>query len=117
MEYFKIGTNNFSSLVNSLNVTYDALYRAQVSAAGNTVADIISTKRTIEVGFIPLDANTAASLLSNIKFSTTISFREPKTGGMANDVKCMVPTHGVEYYTIRDNNTSLKAFTVTFQEL
>lgn len=116
--YFKIGTNDYSRLVNGLKITHDARYTAQTNAAGNTVVDYINSKRTIEVGIIPLDANTMASLLSDIeKFDVKISFRNPQTGGLEENVHCMIPSHNVEYYTIRADKVSFNKFTLKFIEL
>ena len=118
MAYFKIGTNDYSRICNSLVITHDANYTAQTNASGNTVVDYINTKRTIEVGIIPLDINTMTALLSDVKqFDVNISFLNPQTGSLEKDVHCMIPSHAVEYYTIQANNVSLKAFTLTFTEL
>jgi hypothetical protein len=55
MAYFKIGEIDFSPYVNSLKINKSANYNAQTNAAGNTVVDYINSKRTIEVGIIPVD--------------------------------------------------------------
>lgn len=55
MAYFKIGDVDFSLYVNSLKVSKTANYSAQTNAAGDTVVDYINSKRTIEVGIIPLN--------------------------------------------------------------
>ena len=55
MAYFKIGDVDFSPYVNSLKVNKRAIYNSQVNAAGNSIVDYINSKRTIEVGIIPLN--------------------------------------------------------------
>ena len=118
MAYFKIGDNDYSLCVNSLVVSSEANYNALTNAAGNTVVDYINHKRTIEVGIIPLDSDRMASLLEDINaFSVSLSFRNPNTNALEEDVGCIIPSHDIEYYTIQANNVSYKAFTLKFIEL
>lgn len=118
MAYFKIGATDFSHCVNALNVTRTANYNAQTNAAGNTVADYINHKRTVEVGIIPLEAADLAGLVAAVNsFIVELSFMDPLTNAMANNIPCIIPEHGVDYYTIRADKTQAKAFTLKFIEL
>ena len=118
MAYFKIGNNDYSMYVNALKVNKKAEYSAQTNAAGNTVVDYINAKRTIEVGIIPLDAAAAASLLADIDaFSVSISFMNPITNTLEENVKCIIPDSGIEYFTIRADKTMINGFSLKFTEL
>lgn len=118
MTYFKIGETDFSSYVNKLNVNKEANYNAQTNAAGNTVVDLINHKRTVEVGIIPLDSAAMVALQTAINnFSVSISFMNPLTGALEEDVACIIPSNGVEYYTIQAGKTQFNAFTIEFIEL
>lgn len=118
MNYFKIGDTDYSIYVNELKVNKEANYNAQTNAAGNTVVDYINAKRTIEVGIIPLDSAAMVRLQEAIDaFSVSISFRNPKTGVLEENINCIIPTNSVEYYTIQVNKVMYKAFTLKFIEL
>ena len=118
MAYFKIGDNDYSMYVNELKVDKEANYNAQTNAAGDTVVDYINHKRTIEVGIIPLDGSTMAKLQSDLDaFSVNISFRNPQTNELEEDVLCIIPNSSIEYYTIQVNRVMYKAFSLTFTEL
>jgi hypothetical protein len=116
--YFSINGENFSPYVNKLVVTKQANYNAQTNAAGNTVVDYINTKRTIEVGIIPVDEEVMEWLQQAISgFSVEISFLNPQTKDLEEDILCIIPEDKVEYYTIQSNKTLFKAFNLTFTEL
>lgn len=118
MSYFKIGGNDYSAYTSELIITDSMTYRAQTNAAGNTVVDNMNAKREIEVGIIPLDQSVMKNLLNDVhQFEVMLSFRNPRTNEIEENVKCIIPTHTVEYYTIRANNVSYKAFKLTFIEL
>jgi hypothetical protein len=118
MAYFKINDVDFSPYVNALKVNKEAKYNLQTNAAGNAVVDYINAKRTIEVGIIPLDSEAMANLQAAIDaFSVSISFRNPITEALEEGVGCIIPSNGVEYYTIQANKVMFKAFTLTFVEL
>lgn len=120
MAYFKIGGTDFSMYVNELKITKDYVYKSQTNAAGDTVVDMssINAKRTIEVGIIPLEDEAMKSLEDAISsFYVTLSFRNPKTGALEENVKCIIPSESVEYYTIQINKVSYKAFSLEFYEL
>lgn len=118
MAYFKIGSTDFSSIVNELNINKTSNYNFQTNAAGNTVVDYINDKRTIEVGIIPLDDTAMAKLQKAISnFNVQISFRNPKTNQLESNVNCIIPESQVEYYTIQVNKVMYKAFRLKFIEL
>lgn len=118
MDYLVINDIDFSEYVNELKVNKTVNYNAQTNAAGNTVVDYINTKRTIEVGIIPIDSNAMTQLQEVIDaFNVTVSFLNPKTGFVEEKVNCIIPESGVEYYTIRADKVMFKAFTLQFIEL
>lgn len=118
MAYFKIGSNDYSMYTNELKVETNTTYRAQTNAAGDTVVDNQKSKRTIEVGIIPLNDTTMKNLQADIAgFKVNLSFLNPATGVLENDVLCIIPSNEVEYYTIQTNNVSFKAFNLKFTEL
>jgi hypothetical protein len=117
--YFKIGDKDFSKYVNSLKISENRVYNAQTNAAGNTVVDFINRKRTIEVGFIPMMSDMMLSaLLANIEeLGVSISFMNPKTAMLEQNVNCIIPSVGIDYYTIINDRGKNKPFTLTFTEL
>ena len=118
MAYFKIGEDDFSMCVNELKVTNSINYNAQTNAAGDTVVDYINKKRTIEVGIIPLTDDKMITLQQDIDaFNVSISFRNPRTNVLEEDVNCIIPSDNVEYYTIQSNKVMYKAMTLKFIEL
>lgn len=118
MTYLKINGVDFSMYVNALKVSSAANYTAQTNAAGNTVVDYINSKRTIDVGIIPVDSAAMIALLEEINgFNVSLSFLNPNTGIIEDNVNCIIPANGVEYYTIQDNKVSYKGLNLTFMEL
>lgn len=118
MAYFLIDGVDFSMYVNELNVSKEANYNAQTNASGNTVVDLINKKLTIEVGFIPMDSKAMVKLQNAIdKFNVSISFRNPQTGALLENVNCIIPSSGIEYYTIQSNKVLYNAFTLEFIQL
>ncbi len=117
MAYFKINDVDYSMYVNSLKVNKNYNYNAQTNASGNTVVDLINSKYTVEVGIIPLDDTAMTTLQTAIdNFNVSISFLDPKTK-ILKSINCIVPSGGVEYYTIQLNKVMYKAFTIQFIEL
>lgn len=118
MAYFKMNDIDFSKYVNRIKVSKNTNYVAQTNAAGDTVVDYINQKRTIEVGIISIDSEAMISLQNIIdNLNVSISYREPKTGVLVENVNCIIPTNQVEYYTIRVDEVRFNAFTLTFTEL
>ena len=118
MAYLKINDIDFSNLVNELKIISSRNYTAQTNAAGNTVVDYINKKRVIEVGFIPIDDVNMLRVQNAIDaFNVSISFLNPQTNVLEENVNCIIPSDNVEYYTIQKRNVKFKAFTLKFQEL
>ena len=118
MDYFIIDDIDFSKYVNSLKVSKASVYNSQKNAAGNTVVDYVNSKRTIEVGIIPLDKEAMIALQTAIEaFNVSITFLNPTTGELEQNVNCIIPTNDVSYYSIRADKVMYKAFTLKFTEL
>ena len=118
MAYLKINNTDYSNIVNSLQVKTAANFTSQTNAAGDTVIDYINSKRVIEVGIIPLDNAKMQALLQDIAaFSVSLTFLDPLTGTLAENVACFVPNNEPDYYTIRQDKVTFKNFSLTFNEL
>ena len=118
MEYFKIGDKDFSKIVNQLKISKKVNYTAATNAAGNTVVDYINSKRAISVGFIPLDDESMRDLLAAINgFSVSLSFRNPETNDLEENVLCIAPEDAVEYYTIQVGKVMYNELELVFIEL
>lgn len=118
MNYFMIEGFDFSPYVNELNIEKEFNYNAQTNAAGNTVVDLINAKRTIEVGIIPLSADDMSLLQAYIdNFQVNISFMNPVTGALEEFVNCIIPSNGVEYYTIQADKVLTNGLKLKFIEL
>ena len=118
MSYFKINGVDYSSYVSGLKVTKSHIYNSQTNAAGNTVADYINSKRVIDVNIIPVDDSALSTLLNTIdNFNVTLSFLNPTTGAIEDNVACIIPSNAIEYYTIQADKVLTKAFNLSFTEL
>ena len=118
MAYFKIGNVDFSMYVSELKINKDYNYNAQTNAAGDTVVDYINAKREIEVKIIPIDDTVMANLQNAIDaFNVSISFSNPKTNALEENVNCIISNNDIEYYTIQANKVMYKEFELKFIEL
>lgn len=118
MAYLKINNTDYSKYVNELAIKTKAIYNAETNAAGDTVVDYINSKRTISVGIIPLDAESAKGILNAISgFSVSLTFLNPLTNELEENVACIITNNDIEYYTIQANNVRLNAFSLDFEEL
>lgn len=118
MEYFKIDGVDYSMFVRELKITDKVNYNSHTNAAGNTVVDLINHKRKIKVGFIPMKEADMIQLQAALnRFNVSISFRNPLSNSLEDNVNCIVPSNEVDYYTIREGNVSYKKFSITFNEL
>ena len=118
MAYLKINDKDFSPYVRGLTITKTNNYNSQTNAAGNTVVDYINRKRTFVVSFIYIDDETMQQLQEELNmFNVFISFRNPDTGVLEEDVNCIIPNTKIEYYTIQANKVLFKEFDLTFNEL
>ena len=117
MEYLKINGADFSQYVNELKIEKRENYNSQTNAAGNTVIDHINSKYVITVGFIPMGADAMKALLKEIGyFSISVFFLDPLTNTIKM-IRCIVPEHGIDYYTIQNNKVMYNTFTIEFVEL
>ena len=118
MAFLMINGKDFSPYVRELKVKKAANYNSQTNAAGDTVVDYINTKRTIEVGIIPLtDAQMLQLQLDIAAFNVSLTFLNPQTNTLEENVSCIIPETDVEYYTIQSNKTMFNGVTLTFTEL
>lgn len=118
MTYFKIGNKDYSLYVNELKVSTDINYNSQTNAAGDTVVDYINKKRVISVGIIPLNDIVMAELQADIDaFNVSISFRNPKTNLLEENVNVIIPSNEVDYYTIQVDKVMYNALSLKFEEL
>ena len=118
MAFFKIGDKDFSNYCQELTIEYRPLYNSQTNAAGNTVVDMINTKRTIEVTFRPMNNTEMAELLNAVsQFDVSISYREPKTNVLVSNIDCLVDDVAAEYYTIQANKVLYNTTKLIFEEL
>lgn len=116
--FFKINDKDYSMYVSKLMVGKEHFYKAMTTAAGNTIVKYVNSKRVIEVGIIPLDDTAMANILADIdQFQVSISYRDPETNTLIENLKCIIPNHIVEYYTIQDSNVRYKAFSIQIKEL
>lgn len=116
--YFKINNHDYSQYVNKLLIGKEHHYKSLTTAAGNTRVKYVNSKRTIEVGVIPLDDVEMMRLLSDVDgFQVSISYLNPETNEMIENLDCIIPNHLIEYYTIQVNNVMYRAFTLQIKEL
>ena len=116
--YFKINGNDYSQYVNALKVGVQHNYRVETSALGSEKVSYLNSKRILEVGIIPLDTQVMANLQADInQFNVRISFLDPETNALHEDMTCIIPQNLVEYYTIRGDKTTYKAMTLSITEV
>lgn len=117
MAYFKINDNDFSAYVSGLKVSKAANYNAQTNAAGNTVIDLINSKRTIEATIIPVNQSIMIALQTALNAENIVlSILNPETNTL-EAFAAFIPDRETEYYTIQNNRILFKPFTLTFTEL
>lgn len=118
MAYLKINDNDYSNLVKELVIKKSVNYNAQTNAAGDTVVDYINSKRNISVKFIPMNADDMVRLQTDLdKFSVSITFLNPQTNLLVENVPCIIPNNDADYYTIQSNRVLYKEFSLEFIEL
>lgn len=116
--FFKINDHDYSMYVNKLMIGTEHNYKSMNTAAGNTLVKYVNSKRTIEVGIIPLDDVAMMNFMNDVnKFQVSISYRDPETNTMVENLKCIIPTNLVEYHTIQVGNVKYKAFSLQIKEL
>lgn len=116
--YFKINGNDYSMYVNKLQVGTEHNYEMRTSAGGADRVTYKYNRKILEVGIIPLDSEAMARLLSDVnQFRVTVSFRDPITNAMVEDMPCIIPSNLVDYYTIQAGNVTYKAFSLSIREI
>lgn len=116
--YFKMNETDYSMYVNALKVAVEHNYKSMTTAGGNTLVKYVNSKRIIEVGIIPLDDTVMKNFLNDInKFQITISYRDPETNEMTENIQCIIPSNIVEYETIQADKVLYKAFSLQIKEL
>lgn len=116
--YFKINDNDYSMYVNMLKIGTEHSYKSMTTASGNTLVKYINSKRVIEVGIIPLNESAMINLLNDVKqFQVSISYRDPETNEMTENIECIIPNNIVEYETIQVGKVMYKAFSLQIKEL
>lgn len=118
MAFLKINGNDYSKYVSGLNVSTEHVYTGGTLSNGKDWAVFKRTKHTLIVGIIPLESAVMAQLKADIdSFNVTVSYRDPKTNELSEDLKCIIPVNDVDYYTIRADKVQYKAFNITIKEL
>ena len=118
MSYFKINGVDFSAYVNKLLIGTEHSYKSMTTASGSTIVKYINSKRSIEVGIIPLTDAQMKPLLNEVdKFQVTISYRDPETNALVENLSCIIPNHLVEYHTIQSGKVMYKALSLQIKEL
>lgn len=116
--FFAINGHNYSMCVNKLMIGKEHNYKSMTTASGNTLVKYVNSKRTIEVGIIPLDDIAMMNLLADVdQFQVSISYRDPETNTLVENLKCIIPNRIVEYHTIQVGNVKYKAFSLQIKEL
>lgn len=114
---FKIGTKDFSDLISGLKVGYETLVSDSSgrNANGDTVLDVINTKRKIYVTLRHTTIAEMTSFLSAIEpFQVTVSYLDPKTNTLQT-ADTYIGTPEPEYYNI--SKSLYKPMSLNFIEL
>lgn len=117
MTIFKIGNADFSDLVTGLRVGYETLVsdNSGRNANGDTVLDVINTKRKI---YVTLRHTTFAEMQSFLAavapFQVSVTFLDPKTNTLKT-ANTYIGTPEPEYYNI--SHTLYKPMNLNFIEL
>lgn len=118
MAFLKINGNDYSMYCNKLLVGRQHNAVTREAATGLLLVKRKATVRLLEVGIIPLDTEVMRQLMADInKPNLTISFLDPLTNTLVENMPCMIATNLVEYYTIQGSNVKFKAFTLSVQEI
>lgn len=117
MTYLKLNDTDFSMYVNKLQVATKVNYKGRTNASGNTLVKYVNKKYVLDVGIIPLDADVMQTLQTILNgFTLNVSFLEPATKEL-KQIRCMISSQIVDYYTIQDSDVRFKAFSLVFNEL
>lgn len=114
---FKIGNTNFSDLVSGLKVGYETLVSDSSgrNANGDTVIDIINTKRKVYVTLRHTTTTEMKNFLAAVEdYTVNISFLDPKTNALTT-IKTYIGTPEPEYYNV--SKSIYKPMNLNFIEL
>lgn len=114
---FKIGEADFSSLISGLKVGYETLVSDSSgrNANGDTVIDIINTKRKIYVTLRHTTVAEMKNFLAAVEpYVVTVSYLDPKTNTLQT-ANTYIGTPEPEYFNI--NKSLYKPMSLNFIEL
>lgn len=117
--YFKINNIDFSHLVSGLKIGYETLVSESSgrNANGDTVIDIVNTKRKVYVTLRHTTDDEMSEFLTAIKdYVVETSFRNPTTGALYT-ITAYTGTPEPEYYTIQSDMVIYKPMSLNFIEL
>lgn len=117
--YFMINGTDFSNLVSGLKVGYETLVsdNSGRNANGDTVIDVINTKRKVYITFRHMTGLEMNNLLAAISdYVVTVSFRNPATNALMT-ITAYTGTPEPEYYTIQSDLVVYKPMSLNFIEL
>lgn len=117
--YFKINNVDFSHLVSGLKVGYETLVSEDSgrNANGDTVIDVVNTKRKVYVTFRHMTDTEMRSLLAAINdYVVNVAFRNPKTNSLTT-ITAYTGTPEPEYYTIQPTMVIYNPMELNFIEL
>lgn len=117
MAIFKIGSKDFSGLVTGLKVGYETLVsdNSGRNAAGDTVLDVINTKRKIYVTLRHTTFVEMQEFLAAVEpFQVTVTYLDPKTNALKT-ANTYIGTPEPEYYNV--SHTLYKPMSLNFIEL
>ena len=117
--YFRINNVDYSDMVSGLKVGYETLVsdNSGRNANGDTVIDIVNTKRKVYVTFRHTTDAEMRRLLSAIEdYVVAVDFRNPATGALMT-INAYTGTPEPEYYTIQNGFVVYKPMNLNFIEL
>lgn len=116
--FLKLNDLDISKYTKGLVVEKEYKYNAQTNAAGNTVIDLINAKRTITATIIPLSTDIAAAIAQQTdNLVLSVSFLNPNTNLLEENVNCYIPSTEIEYLMILPEKKLTNEFELTFTEL
>ena len=119
MTYFTINGVDYSDKVSSMKIGFETLVSENSgrNANGDTVIDVVNTKRKVYITFRHMFENEMRDLMNAIKdYIVKVGFRNPQTGGV-NVITAYTGTPEPEYYTIQPGNVIYKPMSLNFIEL
>lgn len=117
MTIFKINNVDFSDLVSGLKVGYETLVSDSSgrNAAGDTILDVINTKRKIYVTLRHTTIAEMKNFLAAVEdFQVTVSYLDPKTNSLKT-ANTYIGTPEPEYYNV--SKSLYKPMSLNFIEL